>query len=255
MPEGESKGLRYATFGLLGALAVVVLCTVLPDAPLRNAETGDIFNDSPLMESLIFIITMLFLVAGICFGIGAKTITSSVDVINAIVKTFSGLAGLVFLLLIISQFIAYFNFSNMPTVIAVNLADFLEGADIGALWLLIGFVFVIVLLDLIMPASLAKWAIFAPIFVPLFIRLDVPPQTVLAAYRLGDSPANVITPLMVYLPFIVLVAQRYKKDAGIGTIIALMIPYTIIVLITWLIFFVAWYLLGIPMGPGYPATI
>jgi aminobenzoyl-glutamate transport protein len=171
------------------------------------------------------------------------------------VKTFSGLAGLVFLLLIISQFIAYFNFSNMPTVIAVNMADFLEGADIGALWLLIGFIFVIVILDLIMPASLAKWAIFAPIFVPLFIRLDIPPQTVLAAYRLGDSPANVITPLMVYLPFIVLVAQRYRKDAGIGTIIALMIPYTIIVLVTWLIFFVAWYLLGIPMGPGYPATL
>ena len=126
------------------------------------------------MDSLIFIITMIFLVAGICFGIGAKTITSSVDVINAIVKTFSGLAGLVFLLLIISQFIAYFNFSNMPTVIAVNMADFLEGADIGALWLLIGFIFVIVLLDLIIPGSLPKWAIFAPIFVPLFIRLDVP---------------------------------------------------------------------------------
>ena len=81
------------------------------------------------------------------------------------------------------------------------------------------------------------------------------PQTVLAAYRLGDSPANVITPLMVYLPFIVLVAQRYRKDAGIGTIIALMIPYTIIVLITWLLFFVAWYLIGIPFGPGYPATL
>ena len=256
MPEGESKGLRYATFGLLGARWRWSCCA--PCSRTRRCATrrpGAIFNDSPLMESLIVIITMLFLVAGICFGIGAKTITSSVDVINAIVKTFSGLAGLVFLLLIISQFIAYFNFSNMPTVIAVNMADFLEGADIGALWLLIGFIFVIVLLDLIMPASLAKWAIFAPIFVPLFIRLDVPPQTVLAAYRLGDSPANVITPLMVYLPFIVLVAQRYKKDAGIGTIIALMIPYTIIVLITWLIFFVAWYLLGIPMGPGYPATL
>ena len=255
VPEGEAKGLRYAGFGTLGAIGVVVLLTVLPDAPLRNPDTGSIFEDSPLMESLIFIITCVFLVAGICFGIGAKTINNSVDVINAIVKTFSGLASLVFLLLIISQFIAYFNFSEMPTIIAVNMADFLEGADIGALWLLIGFVFVIVLLDLVIPGSLPKWAIFAPIFIPLFIRLDVAPQTVLAAYRLGDSPANVITPLMVYLPFIVLVAQRYKKDAGIGTIIALMIPYTIIVLVTWLLFFVAWYLIGIPFGPGYPATL
>ena len=115
----------------------------------------------------------------------------------------------------------------MPTVAAVKMADCLESADIGALWLLIGFIFVILILDIIIPGSLPKWAIFAPIFVPLFLRLDVAPQTVLAAYRVGDSPVNVITPLMVYLPFIVLVAQRYKKDAGIGTIISLMIPYTV----------------------------
>jgi aminobenzoyl-glutamate transport protein len=251
----EPRGLRFATWGLLATVTVVALLTVLPDAPLRNPETGDIFNNSPLMDSLIFIITLLFLVAGICYGIGAKTISGSVDVINAITKTFAGLSGLVFLLLLISQFIAYFNFSNMPTVIAVKMADFLEARDIGALWLLIGFVIVIVILDLIIPGSLPKWAIFAPIFVPLFLRLDVAPQTVLAAYRLGDSPANVITPLMVYLPFIVLVAQRYKKDAGIGTIISLMIPYTVIVLVAWLAFFIVWYLLGIPLGPGYPVKL
>jgi aminobenzoyl-glutamate transport protein len=232
-----------------------VLLIVFPDAPLRNPETGAIFNDSPLMDGLIFIITLIFLVAGICFGIGAKTITSSTDVINAIVKTFSGLSGLIFLLLLISQFIAFFNFSNMPTVAAVKLADLLESWDIGALWLLIGFIFVILILDLIIPGALPKWAIFAPIFVPLFLQLGVAPQTVLAAYRVGDSPMNVITPLMVYLPFIVLVAQRYKKDAGIGTIISLMIPYTVIVLVAWLAFFIVWYLLGIPMGPGYPTKL
>ena len=255
VPAEEGRGLRFATIGLLVAVAVLVLLTALPDAPLRNPETGSIFNDSPLMDSLIFIISMLFLVAGICFGVGARTITSSVDVINGITKTFAGLSSLVFLLLLISQFIAYFNFSNMPTVAAVEMADFLESADIGALPLLIGFILVIVLLDVIIPGSLPKWAIFAPIFVPLFLRLDVAPQTVLAAYRLGDSPANVITPLMVYLPFIVLVAQRYKKDAGIGTIISLMIPYTLIVLVAWLAFFVVWYLLGIPLGPGYPVKL
>lgn len=251
----EPRGLRFATWGLLGTVAAVTLLTVLPDAPLRNPETGDIFNNSPLMDSLIFIITLLFLIAGICYGVGARTITSSVDVINGITKTFAGLASLVFLLLLISQFIAYFNFTNMPTVVAVKMADFLEARDIGALWLLVGFIVVIVILDVIIPGSLPKWAIFAPIFVPLFLRLDVAPQTVLAAYRLGDSPANVITPLMVYLPFIVLVAQRYKRDAGIGTIISLMIPYTVIVLVAWLAFFVIWYLLGIPLGPGYAVEL
>ena len=255
VPTGEPRGLRFASIGALATFAVVVLLTVLPDAPLRNPETGDIFNDSPLMDSLIFIITLIFLVAGIGYGVGAKTITSSTDVINAITKTFAGLAGLVFMLLLISQFIASFNFSNMPVVAATKMADFLERADIGALWLLLGFIIVIVILDLIMPGSMPKWAIFAPIFIPLFLRLDVAPQTVLAAYRVGDSPANVITPLMVYLPFIVLVAQRYKRDAGLGTIISLMLPYTIIVLVAWMLFFVAWYLLGIPMGPGYPLKL
>ncbi len=123
------------------------------------------------------------------------------------------------------------------------------------LWLLVGFVIVIAILDIIIPGLLPKWAIFAPVFIPLFIRLGVAPQTLLAAYRLGDSPMNVITPLMVYLPFIVLVAQRYKKTAGLGTIIALMIPYSAVVLVAWLLFFIVWYVLGIPMGPGYPATL
>jgi aminobenzoyl-glutamate transport protein len=143
----------------------------------------------------------------------------------------------------------------MPTVASVAMADLLERADIGAVWLLVGFILVIALLDIIIPGLLPKWAMFAPVFIPLFIRLDVAPQTLLAAYRLGDSPMNVITPLMVYLPFIVLVAQRYQKKAGLGTIVALMIPYSVIVLITWTIFFVVWFLLGIPMGPGYPAQL
>jgi aminobenzoyl-glutamate transport protein len=122
------------------------------------------------------------------------------------------------------------------------MADLLESADIGALPLLVGFILVIVLLDIIIPGSLPKWAIFAPIFIPLFLRLDVAPQTVLAAYRVGDSPANIV-------------AQRYRKEAGVGTIISLMIPYTAIVLVAWLLFFAAWFLLGIPMGPGYPASL
>jgi aminobenzoyl-glutamate transport protein len=140
-------------------------------------------------------------------------------------------------------------------VLAVGLADVLENWDIGPIWLLIGLILVIALLDILIPGVVPKWAIFAPIFIPLFMRLGVAPQTVLAAYRVGDSPMNVITPLMVYLPFIVLVAQRYKKTAGLGTIIAMMIPCAFIVLGAWLVFFVVWFLLGIPLGPGYPVSL
>ena len=108
------------------------------------------------------------------------------------------------------------------------------------------------LVDFIMPAAIAKWAILAPIFIPLFLRLDVAPQTVLAAYRVGDSPANVITPLMAYFPLIVIFTQRYRKDAGIGTVVAMMLPYVLVLTVVWTLFFVAWYLLGIPLGPGSP---
>jgi aminobenzoyl-glutamate transport protein len=251
----EGRGLRYALYGLLASLVIILLLTAPPGAPLRDPDTGAIVGTTPFMDSLIFLITLIFLVAGVCFGIGARTIKSSVDVITGVTKTFASLSGLIFMLLIISQFIAYFNFTNMPQVIAGGMAHLLESADINEVLLLIGFILVIALLDIIIPGSLPKWAIFAPIFVPLFIRLGVAPQTVLAAYRIGDSPMNVITPLMVYLPFIVIVSQRYVKSAGIGTIVSLMIPYTLIVLLIWIVFFVLWYVIGIPLGPGYPVDV
>jgi aminobenzoyl-glutamate transport protein len=228
---------------------------VIPGAPLRNPDTGSVVDDSPFMNSLIFTITLAFLAAGLGYGYGAKTIKGSGAVMEAITKTFAGLGGLIFLLLIIAQFIAYFNYSNMATVAAVKLADVLEHANVGPLWLLLGLIVVTMVLDLIMPGVIPKWAILAPIFVPLFLRLEVAPQTVLAAYRIGDSPMNVITPLMVYLPFIVLVAQKHRKDAGVGTIVSLMIPYTLAVTVTWIVFFLIWYLIGIPLGPGAPVHV
>jgi aminobenzoyl-glutamate transport protein len=254
-PAAEQRGLRLALWGTLAVVVVITLLTVIPGAPLRNPETGSIFDDSPFMDSLIVIIMLIFLVAGLCFGRGAGTLKGSAAVMGAITKTFASLGGLIFLLLIIAQFIAYFNYSNMATIAAVKLADQLESANVGAVWLLIGLILVVMLLDLIIPGVIPKWAIFAPIFVPLFLRLNVAPQTVLAAYRVGDSPPNVITPLMVYLPFIVLLCQRYKKSAGVGTVVSLMIPYTLIVAGTWILFFVAWYLLRIPLGPGAPVHL
>jgi aminobenzoyl-glutamate transport protein len=251
-PEAEAKGLRWALYGFLGALIGIVLMTAPSGAPLRDPVSGGIIGTTPFMDSLIFMISLIFLIAGLGFGYGSGTFTNSTQVITGVTKTFAGLSGLIFMLLIISQFIAYFNYTNMPNVIAGGLAHLLERANVNEVVLLVGFILVICLLDIIIPGVLPKWAIFAPIFVPLFMRLGVAPQTVLAAYRIGDSPMNVITPLMVYLPFIVIVAQRYEKKAGIGTIISLMIPYTLIVLVVWTVFFVLWYLFGIPLGPGYP---
>jgi aminobenzoyl-glutamate transport protein len=248
-PE-ETRGMRYALFATLGVIALVLILTLPPGAPLRRPVGFE--GNSPLMDSLLFIITMTFLIAGVAYGKGAGTIKNSNDVINGVTKTFSGLAGLVFMLLMIAQFIAYFNFTNMPTVLAISMAEVLERANIGALPLLLGLILVVVILNIIIPGVVPKWAIFAPVFIPIFFRLGVAPQTVLAAYRIGDSPFNVITPLMVYLPFVVTVAQRYQKESGLGTIVALMLPYALIVLVVWILFFILWFLLGIPLGPGYP---
>jgi aminobenzoyl-glutamate transport protein len=254
-PAAEGRGLRGALWGFLIGLAIVLVFTLPPGAPLRDPVTGDIVGTTPFMNSLIFIISLLFLTAGIGYGRAAGTIKSSVDAVNGVTKTFAGLAGLVFMLLVISQFIAHFNYSRLPDVIAGTLAQALERASVNDLILLVGLILVIAVIDIIMTGALPKWAILAPIFVPLFMRLGIAPQTVLAAYRVGDSPLNVITPLMVYLPFVVLVAQKYVKSAGLGTIIALMIPYTTFVLVAWIILFIVWFALGIPLGPGYPVTM
>jgi aminobenzoyl-glutamate transport protein len=251
----EARGLKYSMYGLLGMVAMVLLLTLPHGAPLRDPVTGDLIGNTPFMSSLIFIITLMFLVCGICYGIGAKSIHSSTDVITGVTKTFAGLSGLVFMLLIISQFIALFNWTNMPRVAAVEMAQLLERSGFGALPLLIGLILVILLLDIIIPGVVPKWAIFAPVFVPIFTRLGVAPQTVLAAYRVGDSPINVVTPLMVYLPFIATVAQRYDKKAGIGTIVALMIPYVIAISIAWIGLFTLWWALGLPLGPGSPISL
>ena len=246
----EYRGLRFALFGLLGTVAFIALLTLPPGAPLRNPETGAIIGSSPFMNSLIVSIALLFLTCGIAYGIGARTMSGTVDVVNAMTKAIASLSGLILLLLVISQFLAYFNYSNMATLAAVSLAEVLEHANLDALWLLIGFVVVVFLLDLVITGAIPKWAIFAPVFVPLLMRLNVEPEAVLAAYRVGDSPMNAITPLNAYFAMIVTFAQRYEKDAGVGTVIALMLPYILVLCVLWTLLLVVWYLLGLPWGLG-----
>jgi aminobenzoyl-glutamate transport protein len=253
--EAESRGLRYAMWATLAVLAAIALLTFIPGAPLRNPVTGKIIGDSPFMDSLIVIITLVFFAAGAAFGKGAGTLENKEAAIESITKSWAGLVSLLLLFLFIAQFIAYFNFSNIAEVAAVKLGDVLERINIGPVWLLIGVILITAIVNIIIPQAIGKWALLAPIFIPLFIRLNVAPQTVLAAYRVGDSPGNVLTPLMAYFPLIVIFTQRYKKDAGIGTVIALMLPYVVILYIAWTLFFVIWYLTGIPLGPGSPVHL
>jgi aminobenzoyl-glutamate transport protein len=246
----ESRGLRYALVASAAFAALVLLLTLPPGAPLRNPQTGAVLGDSPFMDSLVFLIMSSFLVAGLAYGFGAKTITTAQGAIDAITKTLSDLGGLLFLFFVISQFVAYFNYSNIGTLLAVSLADVLKDAELNSVTLLLAFIVIGVLMSIPVPNILPKWAIIAPVFVPLFLKLGVAPEVVLAAYRVSDSPPNVVNPLLPHFALVVGFAQRWQRDAGVGTIVAMMLPYAAATLVTWTVLFFAWYLLGLPFGPG-----
>jgi aminobenzoyl-glutamate transport protein len=248
-PE-EAKGLRFALYALVATVIAIALLTFPAAAPLRDPQTGSIVGNTPFMNSLIVLIMLVFLAVGIGYGVGAKTITSMVDGINAVTKTFSGLSGLIFLLFVISQFLAYFNYSNIATILAVDLGNALEHANLGTIPLLLGFITITGAVGVLIVGAIPKWAIFAPIFVPLFMKLGIAPEVVLAAYRVGDSPPNGVSPLMPYFALIVVFAQRYQKDAGVGTVVAMMLPYGVAISIVWILLFLGWEMLGLPYGPG-----
>lgn len=244
----EARGLKYALWGTIAILVVFALLTAPRGAPLRNPDTGALIGDSPFMNGLIVFIALAFLVAGTAYGFGAKTMKGSADVVKAMEKAVIGLGGLIFLLFFISQFIALFTYTNIATIAAVKLGDVLAGAGLGSVPLLIGFVLIVIVLNLIITGAIPKWAIFAPVFVPLLMRLHVDPAAVLAAYRVGDSPTNAITPMMAYFPLIVGFAAKYQKGAGVGTVVAMMLPYVIVIQVVWMILLVLWQVLGLPWG-------
>jgi aminobenzoyl-glutamate transport protein len=249
MSADESRGLLFALLASVVVVAGILLLVLPPGAPLRNPDTGSLIGNSPFMNSLVFLIMIVFLAAGAAYGIGARTITTVQGGIDAVVKTFSDLGDLLFLFFVISQFVAYFNYSNLGTVLAVNLADMLKSANLGSVTLLLAFILIGFVLCFPLPNILPKWAIMAPIFVPLFMKLGIGPEILLAAYRVSDSPPNVINPLLPHFALVIGFARHYDKKAGVGTLVALMLPYTAITMIVWVVLFLAWYLLGLPWGP------
>lgn len=244
----EARGLRYAGLALVAVLAAFAALALPEGAPLRNPDTGALIGNSPFMNGLIALIMVVFMATGAAYGFGAKTMTSFTDVIKAMEKSLSSLGSLILLFLVLSQFVAYFNYTNMGTILALSMAGGLQAANFPPLALLIGFIIVVALIDLLLTGAIAKWAIFAPIFVPLLMKLGVEPEAVLAAYRVADSPINSITPLNAYFALVVGFAQKYDKNAGVGTVVSLMLPYVFIMLVLWTVLFAAWQVLGLPWG-------
>lgn len=249
-PE-EKRGLKFALLASL-LFTVFLLYGLIPsDGFLRNPETGDILK-SPFMSGIVALLFLGSALVGIAYGIGAKTVKSDSDVMSGMAKSMETLGAYIVLVFFAAQFVAYFNWTNIGIVLAVKGAELLKASGFGPIPLMISFIFVSALINLIMGSASAKWAIMAPVFIPMFMLLGYSPEFTQVAYRIGDSVTNIISPMMSYFALIVAFIQRYQKDAGIGTVVATMLPYSIIFLIGWILLFVAWILLDLPIGPASP---
>ena len=160
------------------------------------------------------------------------------------------LGSYIVLVFFAAQFVAFFNWTNLGMIVAVEGANFLKSSGLGAIPLLISFIIISAFINLFIGSASAKWAIMAPVFVPMFMLLGYSPELVQAAYRIGDSVTNIISPMMSYFALIIAFLSKYDKKAGIGTLIATMLPYTISFFIIWIVLFIIWYILGLPLGPG-----
>jgi aminobenzoyl-glutamate transport protein len=249
LTAAERRGLR-AAFGVAGLVTVTLLAGTVPAAGfLRDPNTGGLLR-SPFLSGIVAIIFFTAVALGLAFGIAAGTFRSDKDVVNGMGKVMETLRVYLVLVFFASQFLAYFNWTNLGLILAVKGAEGLRAAGLGTVPLAVGFVLVTGATDFIMASASAKWAVMAPVFVPMFMLLGYTPEYTQAVYRVGDSVTNIISPMMSYFPFIVALMQRYEERAGIGTVVATMLPYSVSFLVVWLALLIAWTLLGLPVGPG-----
>jgi aminobenzoyl-glutamate transport protein len=249
LQPAEKRGLLFA--GVAAALCTGLLLwgTVPETGFLRDPQTGSLLR-SPFMSGIVAFIFLLGLVVGAAYGVGARTVRRDVDLIKGLSKSMETLGSYLVLVFFAAQFVAYFNWTNLGLIFAVKGADVLKASGLGPVPLMIAFVLLCAFINLFMGSASAKWAIMAPVFIPMFMLLGYTPELVQAAYRVGDSVTNIISPMMSYFALIIAFVQRYDRKAGIGTIVATMVPYTVVFLVSWLALLVLWVLLELPLGPG-----
>ncbi|MBW4634526.1 MAG: AbgT family transporter [Iphinoe sp. HA4291-MV1] len=249
LTPAERKGLRWSGYSLLAFLAFVLAMVLPAQGILRDPEKFTIIP-SPFIDGIVFIIALGFFIPGVIYGKVAKTIENDQDVAKALGDAMASMGYYIALAFVAAQFIAYFAWSHLGIIVAVNGANFLKATGMTGPLLLVMFILVSVLIDVFVGSASAKWAIMAPVFVPMFMLLGYSPELTQAAYRIGDSTTNIVTPLMPYFPVVVAFGQKYDKNLGIGTLISLMLPYSIAFLVGWSILFIIWFFLGLPLGPG-----
>jgi aminobenzoyl-glutamate transport protein len=251
----ERKGLMAAGIAFVAVLAVFALLVIPENAPLRAPEPADdtfVAQIAPFFAGIVPLLMILFLVTGIAYGVVAGTIKSDKDVALMSSDGVAVLGSYIVLAFAAAQFVAYFNWSNLGLILAIQGASGLQALRIEGLPLLLGFVVVAAFINLFIGSASAKWAVMAPVFVPMLMLMGYSPEVVQLAYRIGDSTTNIITPLMQYFPVIIAFAQKYEPKTGIGTLISSMLPYSIVFMIGWLIMMTVWVFFELPVGPGAP---
>ncbi|MEE0885214.1 MAG: AbgT family transporter [Faecalimonas sp.] len=247
----ERKGLKNAAIVALIYVGLIVIACISENSFFRN-ENGAIFGtpSSPFVDGIVILITFLFMLPGIAYGKTVGAFTKEKGVCAAMSNSMASMGSFLALAFVASQFINYFNYTKIGSIIALSGANFLEAINIGLIPLLIIFIVFVAFMNLFMGSASAKWNILAPVFVPMFMQLGYTPELCQLAYRIGDSCTNIITPMMTYFAVIIAFAQRYDKKASIGTITATMIPYTLVFLAGWILLLIVWLTLGLPIGPG-----
>ncbi|MGR5413561.1 AbgT family transporter [Vibrio astriarenae] len=245
----EKKGLKIAGIAVLVVSALIAWTVVPADGVLRTAD-GQI-SGSPFLRSIVAFIFVFFAIPGFVYGKVTGVMNTDRDVIDAMSKSMSSMGMYIVLVFFAAQFVAFFSWTNFGQVIAVTGAEFLQNIGLTGPALFFAFILMCGFINLMIGSASAQWAVTAPIFVPMLMLVGYAPETIQAAYRIGDSTTNIITPMMSYFGLILAVATRYMKNLGIGTLIATMLPYSLVFIVGWSLLFYIWvFILGLPVGPG-----
>mgnify|MGYP006270858165 FL=1 len=246
----EKRGLFWAVIWLaIGVVAIAAL--VVPENGILRNDAGEIIKGiTPFVKGMVPMITLFFFIPGLAYGISTNSIKSDKDVANFMSEAMSDMGVYIALAFAAGQFVAYFDWSNMGTILAINGAEFLQAINFTGLPLIILFIIVSGLINIFIGSASAKWAIMAPVFVPMLMELGYSPEFAQMSYRIGDSVTNIISPLMPYFAIVIAFAERYDDNVGIGTLISTMIPYSTAFMIAWTIMLTIWFIFGLPIGPG-----
>lgn len=248
-PE-ENKAVFWANISFFAMITLLILLAIPQNSFLRNAKTGSLLNDAPIINGVGLIILVLFLVPGLVYGIKMKVFHNSKDLGKMLADSMGSMGSFIVIVFFAAQLLAFLEWSNLGVIVAVKGASLLQGQN--GIVLILGIIILSGLINLLIGSASAKWGILAPIFIPMLMLVGFHPAFTQMLYRIGDSISNPITPMMPYLPLLLSYAQKYDKHMKLGSLLSSLMPYTIILSIVWPLFMIIWYLLGWPLGPGGP---